>query len=210
MKKFFIKNIKETNCQVEDWEIAHLTRVLRMQKGDRFLGLACDEFEYECEIVNMSKNSVDARILQKSLSGKNPKQLLTVFQGVLKGEKNELVIQKLSELGASSLVFFQSENTVSNLKKESKIERLKKIALESCKQCGRSMPLEINHVVSLGQIDFSLFDLVLFLYENAPSENTLFNLLDKIISAKKVAIIIGAEGGFSEKENSTQTMLRII
>ena len=204
MKKFFIEKEKIDNSRIllDGAEFLHASKVLRTEIGENIVCLCGDEFEYHCTITEITKKFLIAKVNQKVLCLKNPKFNITLFQGAVKGEKLELITQKCTELGISALIPFESQFTIAK-KNITKIERLQKISQEACKQCGRSKPMEIFEFVKFKDLENSLktFDLVLFLYENAPLESTLEKNITQIQKAKSVAIIVGAEGGFSDEEN---------
>lgn len=204
MKKFFIakENIGEEKAIISGDEFFHLTKVLRSQEGEKIQILTGDEFVYLAEIESIGKNEAVCNILKKSFCLANPKHKITVFQGLPKGDKLELIIQKISELGASTLIPFESQFTIAK-NNNLKLPRLEKISHEACKQCGRSIPLEIKPTIKFKEILVLLkeFDLVLFVYENAPTFNGISALTTKLQSAKNIAVVIGSEGGFSNEES---------
>ena len=194
MKKFFA--IKEENEFIfEGDELAHFN-VLRCGLGEKVLCYGNDGLDYLCEVVSISKKRAVARIISFSQNVKNPKKNITLFQGLVKGEKLDLIVQKLTELGASELVTFESEFAVAKAN-NNKIERLNKVSREACKQCGRSLPLKIKESVKFKQMLEMLkeFEVVLFANET----NTKRNFED-FKNYNNIAIIIGSEGGFSENE----------
>jgi 16S rRNA (uracil1498-N3)-methyltransferase len=114
----------------------------------------------------------------------------------------EYVIQKSVELGISKVVPFESKNIVVKLKdndKNKKIERWNKISKEATKQCGRTDEVEIDNVMTFKEMLQSLdnYSAVILAYEN--EEQPLKEVLKKI-NHEKIAVIIGAEGGFDKEE----------
>lgn len=212
MKKFFVEkeNFSGEFVNIVGDEFFHFSKVLRGKVGEKIICLCGDENQYFCEVVKIEKDFAVARVNKIELCTANPKIEIAVFQGLPKGEKLELIIQKISELGASEIVPFESDFTIAK-GNPIKMERLEKIAREACKQCGRSKMLKISPTIKLCNIEKEItgFDLVLFLYENAKANETISALTEKIKKAKKVAIIIGAEGGFSESENEFLSKLNI-
>lgn len=203
MKKVFINQAQigaETIKIVGD-QHEHLAKVLRTKVGEEIICICGDDNLYFCEVVDITKKETTAQILRKTLCESNPKTNLTIFQGLAKGEKLDLITQKATELGASALVPFESHFTIAKTPRP-KTDRLTKITQEACKQCGRSKPLEIFETIKLKDIEKHLkqFELVLFFYENAPKTQTLASFNASILKAKNIAIIVGAEGGFSEIE----------
>lgn len=194
MKKFFGK---KTNGIIilDGEELVHLA-VLRCEVGEKVICLTGDENEYLCEITHFSKRIAECKILEKSYCAKNPTKNITIFQGLPKVDKLELITQKVTELGASKIIPFESDFTIAkpNL---NKIERLKKISIEACKQCGRSKCVEIEQPITFKQMIEKLneYDIVLFANET----NKKISKLD-FKNYNNIAIIIGSEGGFSQKE----------
>ena len=200
MKRFFINYNNNSLVEVEQDEVQHMSKVLRMSIGDNFMGICDDEFEYLCSITNIEKNKISAKILNKQLCEANPKSHLVLFQGVAKGEKNHFITQKATELGVEEIVFFESKFTVARAD-NSKLEKLKKVAKEACKQCGRSLVPKISLTkFNLLKDKLINFDLILFLYEKEFVNNSLNKYLKDIQNSNKIAVIVGAEGGFSSEE----------
>jgi len=204
MKKFFVEkeNINSKTIQIVGDEFFHLSKVLRTNVGEKIVCMCGDDYMYNCTILQINKNDAVAKIESKEVCLANPKFNITVFQGLPKGEKLELIIQKISELGANKIIPFESEFTIAK-NNTIKMERLNKIAKEASKQCGRSRPLEIGETINLINIKKYLinYDLIIFLYENNNILNNINKIYNKIINSKNIAIIIGSEGGFSEREN---------
>lgn len=204
MKKFFVEkeNINGETIQIVGDEFFHLLKVLRTNVGEKIVCMCGDDYMYNCTILQINKNDAVAKIESKEVCLANPKINIAVFQGLPKGEKLELIIQKISELGASKIIPFESEFTIAK-NNTLKMERLNKIAKEASKQCGRSKKLEIGETINLINIKKYLinYDLIIFLYENNNILNNINKIYNKIINSKNIAIIIGSEGGFSEREN---------
>lgn len=211
MKKFCVlkENIGENEIVIDEQEFVHLLKVLRTKVGEQILCFCGDEFEYICEVAKIEKRFAVAKILQKQVSLANPKFEITLFQGLAKGEKLELITQKCTELGLSTLVPFESEFTVAK-NVHSREDRLQKITQEACKQCGRTKMVEIAKCIKFDEMINQLknFELVILAYEHAPEENTCQKLVPQVLQAQKIAIIVGAEGGFSEKENQKMIALK--
>lgn len=194
MKKFFANQVGE-QFVFEGDEFAHFN-VLRCKLGEQVLCLGADGFDYLCEVTQINKKNAVAKVVSKSPNTKNPRINITVFQGLVKGEKLDLIVQKLTELGVSNLYTFESEFAIAKAN-NNKIERLNKISIEACKQCGRSVPLNIHNTLKFSQMLTLLknFNCVLF----ANEKNKMRNLTN-LQECKNIAIVVGSEGGFSDKE----------
>jgi len=167
---------------------------------------------YNAEIVNYSKNEVECKIISKINETTESNVHITLFQGIPKFEKMELIIQKNTEVGIKSIVPVIMERTVVKLDEKiasKKLERWQKIAEIAAKQSMRDIIPQIGNITKLKDIDTTEFDAVLVAYENE-EHNMLKTELQKLESKVKsnnsseqqynIAIVIGPEGGISEKE----------
>ena len=116
-----------------------------------------------------------------------------------KGDKADLIVQKAVELGVQDIYFFNS-SFVSEAKFN--LDRLNKINVEACKQCGRSRKSNIYGLFDFKEILdlFHNFDKVIICYENEKINSIKKELCD--FNGESIAIIIGSEGGFSDNEVS--------
>ena len=194
MKKFF--GTKENNYIIINGEDLDHLAVLRCNTNEEVLCFCGDEYEYSCKIQEITKKYEKCLILDKKLCKKNQKKNIVLFQGLPKLDKMELITQKLTELGINKIVPFESDFTIAK-KNLNKIERLNKISKEACKQCGRSLPVVVEEPIKFNNLKEKLndFDLVLFANETN-RQITDINFNDK----NNIAIIVGSEGGFSNRE----------
>ena len=109
-----------------------------------------------------------------------------------------LIVQKLTELGIKTFIPFESQ-FITSKDKFNKQEKLQIISNQSIKQCKRSIPMEVKPTMSFNNMVKALkdYDVVIFANETEQSKN--LNEI-KLNSQQKIAIIVGSEGGFSEKE----------
>ncbi len=129
---------------------------------------------------------------------------ITLAACVIKPESMELLIQKACELGARCIVPLISERTVVRLSRErweSKTERWKKIAHESCKQCGQPLVPTLQPVMEFKEFIESTnrYDLSLIPTLAVPAQG-LYQTLNANKHAKSILILIGPEGDFSKNE----------
>jgi 16S rRNA (uracil1498-N3)-methyltransferase len=163
MKKFFARK-QDNKFIFEGDEFAHFN-VLRCKVGENVLCYH-EDYDYLCEIESVNKKMAVANIISKTENTKNPKVNITIFQGLVKGEKADLIVQKLTELGISRLQFFESDFTIAKAN-NNKLERLCKISAEACKQCGRSRLLQIEDSIAFKDMlnELKNFDVVFFANE---------------------------------------------
>lgn len=207
MSRFFVENenVLEDSVLITGEDVQHIRKVLRMRPGDIFTACNMDGTIFECEITEIDEKIVKSRILSSGKSETEAPIKVTLFQGVPKGDKMELIIQKSVELGVHSIVPVKTERTVvrfDNQKDEEKKQlRWQKIAIEAAKQCNRSVlpevykPADFNSALIMARE----YDLVLVPYENESTQG-IKKVLKENRDVKTIAVFIGPEGGFAEEE----------
>lgn len=201
-RKFYLESEKgfevgQTFVLTDD-EFTHIVKVMRFSVCENFTLIDGYGYEYICKIEAINKKDLQAVVLEKNKAQTEAKHNVTVFQALVKGDKFELITQKLTELGVNKIVPFESEfcQVKSNT---TRLDRLEKISIEALKQCGRAKKVEIENVISFDKMleKLTSFDKVIFAYENA-TENFGENSFDS--NDQNIAIIVGSEGGFSLSE----------
>lgn len=196
------KNVFDDELVISGEEAHHISRVMRKKTGERIWVVDGEGGTYEVEVSNKDKNRLHCKILKKRRRVGEPVAHVTLAQGVLKGEKFELLIQKATEIGVSKIIPMLSERTIVKPGKNKKT-RWSTIARSAMKQCGRSIipkitePLPLNKVLSQG-IDSSLR----FIAQAHESSKPLHHYFTESarLSHKKALIVVGPEGGFTEEE----------
>ena len=208
MSKFFVKTeqINNNDIVIIGDDVNHIINVLRMKKTDEIQICNQDTGDnYNAEIVNYSKNEVECKIISKINETTESNVHITLFQGIPKFEKMELIIQKSVELGANSIIPVNMKRCVVKLEGKDEIkknERWQKIAESAAKQCGRGFIPEVKHLINVKEICnwINEYDVIIVAYENE-KENTLKAELKKLKATDlKIGIVIGPEGGFEESD----------
>ena len=202
LKRYYTdKNlIVGARISLEGDEFHHLKNVMRARVGDSVVLFNGEKINAYGKIESLGKQEAVIFIDSIEENNSEPTIDVTLYQAVCKGEKLSLITQKITELGASEICVFYSDYT--DIKdKTSKIDKLKKVTISACKQCGRSSLLKIDGVISFSDMveKAKNNDMVFVAYENSNDETLYANLL-KNANCDKIGLIIGAEGGFSEKE----------
>ena len=185
MSKFFVKTeqINNNDIVIIGDDVNHIINVLRMKKTDKVQICNQDTGDnYNAEIVNYSKNEVECKIISKINETTESNVHITLFQGIPKFEKMELIIQKNTEVGIKSIVPVIMERTVVKLDEKiasKKLERWQKIAEIAAKQSMRDIIPQIGNITKLKDIDTTEFDAVLVAYENE-EHNKLKDELQKL------------------------------
>ncbi len=195
MRRFFGKQEGDKILICDD-EYNHLKNVLRIKVGEEVIVSLNTDKEYVCEVENLCKNAV-CKINGVNDCMVNPKKDITLFQAVCKRPKFEFIVQKATEIGISKVVPFMSEYCIAKVT-ENKIERLNTIVENACKQCERTIKTEIAEPSDVdGIIEmFKDYDIVLF----ANERTDVGEEVKKLTKYNKIGIIVGSEGGFSQKE----------
>lgn len=186
---------------IDGEEFHHMTNVMRSRVGDKICMFNGDGCFYFAEITNLTKKQAEIKINRKEVSANEPKGKLAVFQALAKGDKMSLVMQKITELGATDMCLFESEycDVKSNTHKQ---ERLDSISVSAAKQCGRATIVETSGIYKIKEVAELIknYDAFFVAYENEDGHTLCDSLLKNKNNLKNVAIMIGAEGGFSEAE----------
>ena len=207
MHKFFTPSymFSDTHAKIEGEDVKHIYKVLRVKSGEKVVinNLEGEEFLGEVEEVNKQKVSI--KILEKLKINNESNLKITLFQGMPKATKMDLIVQKSVELGVSEIIPTITDRVDVKLKGDfKKLDRLNKIALEACKQSKRTLipkvlePLNFKEV--LDKIDD--LDLMVIPYENATGYGirAMVNSIENRENIKTVGIMVGPEGGFEESE----------
>ena len=189
--------------KLEGEEFHHMANVMRTKVGESVCIFNGDGNFYFGKLTKLEKRFAEVLIERKEISENEPTINLTIYQALAKGDKLSLIMQKITEIGASDLCLFVSEFTdVKPNNENNKFERLKNIGISASKQCGRATLVNIDGIFKINEVAGQIknFDKFYLAYEN--SDNlTLVSELEKLDSrAKNIAIMIGAEGGFAENE----------
>ena len=167
----------------------HLIKVLR--KDEKYVFRICDSLGviYHAHLIDRQHCIIEEE------TGENNELdcRITCILSLIKNDKLELCIQKLTELGVSRIVLYEAQRSVVRLKEEKKLLRLSKIAREAAEKCHRNIIPEICSVSSLKKLTEYKSDVNYFCYEAEK------NIAD-IEKAASITYVIGPEGGFTEEE----------
>lgn len=206
MSRFYVKpeSVKDTRIYVEKEESHHIIDVMRLSEGDRIVVFDGTGREYAGEIESIANKRVVINILERRSSKKKHPVSISLAQAVPKRDKMDLIVQKTTELGVDEIIPVETARTIVRLKgkrRDFKIGRWEKIAVEASKQSGRADLPEIKEITPFEKIIESIdrFDIAIIpcLSEKAIS---IKSALEKAKRPKRALVIIGPEGGFSDDE----------
>ena len=206
MRRFFFDPSLRNGDRVflsED-ESRHISKVLRLKKGDSIELLDGLGTLYHAVISTVGRE-VEAKVEGVIASEADIGKSLLVWQGILKGEKMDTVVQKCTELGVSGIVPFQSsrcQGKLGQMQARKKHERWQRIGIAACKQCLRLSSMEIDtprtYTESLNRESENNNILRLLFWEE--EKTTHLHDIPDIDQASSLALMLGPEGGFTRDE----------
>ncbi|MDP2277485.1 MAG: 16S rRNA (uracil(1498)-N(3))-methyltransferase [Nitrospirota bacterium] len=214
--------IKSGEVTISGEKARYLISVLRCSAGDELQVFDGEGSLYKSKITGIENKKVIIDLVERiSLNAESPLNLILV-QGILKGEKMDIVIQKATELGVKEIIPAITER--SQIRHTRKVDRWRKIAEEASKQSGRTIisvvhePIEFSNffegIVNSHKIKGFIFweegGLALKeAIENITIHDTRYTMQDKknhesscILHPESFYLLVGPEGGFSKAEVS--------
>lgn len=209
MPKFFVKENQVNNNKITilGTDVNHIKNVLRLQLNENIQICNSDNQEnYLCKIKDISDEQIKCDVLEKIEETVEPVVKVTIFQGLPKSDKMELIIQKSVELGVYSIAPVDMGRCIVKLNEKDKlkkIDRWQKISEVAAKQCGRDIIPQISNVTTVKEICSTIddYDMIIVAYEKE-KQNVLKNELKEIKQKgfKKIGFVVGPEGGLEEKD----------
>lgn len=197
----YFGTIVEEKAIIDGKQVHHLIDVRRTSVGEK-IEVSDGTDAFLCEVECLSPLSI--RVLHRIEQKRELDIDLTVAFGLLKGDHNDLIVLKGTELGVGHFMPFVSSRVVVAPKgnEDSRIIRLRKKAEEGAMQCRRDLIPDVSGYRSFQEVLEFKADLKLFAYESlAGSEEDLLSFARaKLVKRSRVLLVIGPEGGFSEEE----------
>lgn len=209
MPRFFVspESISGDTITVTEGDYNHIRNVLRMRVGESITVCDGQGSEYNCEVAGYSDGECLLAVKERIPSTVELPIEITLYQGLPKKDKMELIIQKAVELGAARIMPVLCERTIVKLedpkKEQRKMERLRAISESAAKQSGRGILPEIADPKKFADAIADAKErgcVILVPYENADGMQATKDAFDKAMKAGKIAVFIGPEGGFAREE----------
>jgi 16S rRNA (uracil1498-N3)-methyltransferase len=182
----------------------HMARVLRLKEGSE-VQLIDDAGRHLCGVIEeVGAKSLTVRITATKSAAEEQQHLrVTLYQGLPKGEKLDLILQKCTELGVAEVVTFDAARSIVKLKADrsaGRLERCEKIVQEAARQSGRSSVPKVRIGGSLAAVlEEARQEVKLLLWEGEQTTR-LRECFEAHRSPESVAIVVGPEGGLDEDE----------
>ena len=188
MHRFFVPphSIKESRVVLRGTIVHQIRDVLRMRPGDDIVLLDNSGWAQRAELVTIDRDAVRGRVVEKWKLETEPQARITLYQGLLKGQKFEWVLQKGTEIGIIAFVPVMAARCVIGAVTDvstARVERWERIIVEAAEQAGRA-------------------GLALIPWEGERSRG-LREALQGVPKSKEIGLFIGPEGGFTEEEIAT-------
>lgn len=201
MPRFFTNEIDETNITITGSDANHISRSLRMKKGEE-ITVCCNGTDYNCVIENITSDTVYLTLISKNICAAEPDINVTLFQAVPKMDKLEYIIQKSVELGVSRIVPILTRRCISRPDEKDfskKLPRLQKIAEQAAMQSGRGIIPQVTPMVSYKKSLAMMkeLDRTVILYEEKGGCSFKEVNFDNV---NNMGLVIGSEGGFDSEE----------
>lgn len=205
MHRFFIEKeqMEDNKIKILGTDVKHIRDVIRLKEGDK-IEVALEGNIYISQIESLSKKEVLLKNIKKYNGENEPSREIILYQGLAKGNKMDLIIQKCIELGVKEIYPLMSHRSVVRIKdekkEESKVNRWNQIAGEAAKQSKRDVLPKVRNIISFDNMIELLKneENIIVPYEEERKKSIEESLTD--INRKKVHLIIGPEGGFEEEE----------
>lgn len=208
MHQFFVEasQIHDKTVIIEGSDVNHIKNVLRMKAGEEIsVSNGEDGREYRCGIVRIEEDRVVCELRFVKEDGVELPSRVYLFQGLPKADKMELIIQKAVELGVYEVIPVETGRSVVKLdakKAAQKTARWQAIAEAAAKQSRRRIIPQVAAPVSFAQAlaRAAEMDIKLIPYELAEGMDCTKQIFANLGEGKDIAVFIGPEGGFEEKE----------
>lgn len=194
-------NITTEYYEIVGEDASHISRSLRMKPGEMLTLCTPDGHRHDCEIKTITHDEVIVRILETIECEQEPDVKISLFIGLLKGNKFESVIKRAVELGVYEITPFLSARCISRPEAKNiakKVARWQKIADNAASQSRRGILPHVNPCINIREIPQKTahMDKTIVFYECGGEK--LRTLLPENCSS--IALITGAEGGFEQDE----------
>ena len=200
IQRFHVDQIDKSKSHLEiAGEQSHyVTRVLRLQTGDRMILFDGSGSEWKAKIIDTKRNRLLLELEERAIPDRESPINLTLIQSISRSQRMDLVMQKSTELGVTRIVPVFSTNTIVKMKEdkiEKKINHWRNILISASEQSGRTkipdliIPIQLEtECLKRYKSDLSIF------YDTTGKDSYDAN------KPKDITTVIGPEGGFTEDE----------
>lgn len=204
MPHFFInsEDVKENKVVISDKEnFTHIAKSLRIKAGEKLLLIDENQIQYETVVEEVTNKEITVNVENSYKSGRRLDFGLYLAQSPLRSDAQSIIVEKATELGAEGLYPVYTDNCALNRSViEKKIPKWQRIMYEASKQCERAYVPKCYELTDLTSVIKLGYKVIAFC--ERCTNVTLHEYCKKnpIQKDDKILVIIGPEGGFSERE----------
>jgi 16S rRNA (uracil1498-N3)-methyltransferase len=207
LRRFFVEEIQADNgsCSITGSEARHITKVLRMGRGNRFILMDGKGSRFVALIKSASAREVHLS-LEEPLPNPPPSPVeIILCQSLIKSRAMDYLVQKTSELGANCIIPYSSKRTVVRLDKNrvsNRVRHWREIANNAAKQSDGSSPAEIPSCLPFQELlsKWSGGEVLKTILWEEEGSNDLKHVLRSSPPMRTFIGIVGPEGGFAHEE----------
>ncbi len=192
-----------TSLALPETAANHLARVLRLREGDACVLFNGDGHDYDARLTAISKRGVVADIVgARAIDNESPLRVI-LLQGIARGEKMDLILQKATELGVAAIIPVMAERTEVKLdaeRTEKRVAHWRSVIASACEQSGRARLPSLSAPASLADAARDV--------GTGATKLTLDPTCDVALATVEIAsgavvVAIGPEGGWSPRDRDT-------
>ena len=200
-RRFFVEAIHSGHAQITGQDAHHLTRVLRVEPGQKF-EISDNRNVYLAEVETARKDLVRFTILNP-MEAEQPVVHTALFAALIRFERFEWLLEKATELGVGAVTPIQTDRSEKGLEHaaEKRLPRWNRIAREASEQSRRARLPEIESPILLEDA-LETADGYRYALEEAEAPPILSVLPDARQPSDRVALLVGPEGGWTDRERS--------
>ena len=199
LRRFYIKPEDRVGDEIiiRGEEFRHMTGVLRFRVG--YQAIVCDGSgrDLYCHVVDIDKHRALLCVDREDVNEIELSYPLWLCMGNIKPDRLEMAVQKAVEIGVSDIVVFESTYTS---EKGLRLDRIERIVLEACKQCGRATLPIVHPLCAFADMLDQLTLPAMIAYEKEDTVSMQKALQEHFSKERGLAVIVGSEGGFTKDE----------
>ena len=182
-----------------------VSQVLRLRTGERLMLLDDTGLEYVVSLSSVSPSLLEGSVVSEALSGGEPAVSVTLYQGTLKGDKLDMVLQKGTELGISAFVPVECRRSIpraAGARSEARQRRWQSIVREAAEQSGRARIPVVRPPAPLRDALEQATGVTLMAWEGEQQTGLRDALVERLEQARAegLSLVVGPEGGFEPEE----------
>jgi 16S rRNA (uracil1498-N3)-methyltransferase len=199
-RRFFVEQVYRGEAVLEGEDAEHLTRVLRVENGQRF-EISDNQRVYLAQVVEARKQRVRFEVVEP-LPVKPAPVEITLYAALIKFDRFEWMVEKATELGVDRITPVPSDRSEPGLDRaaEKRLTRWRRIGKEASQQARRARLPEVSAVVALAEA-LAAEEGWRYLLDEAEGVAPLFSVLpEERAAGARVALLVGPEGGWTGRE----------